>query len=97
QHAHVHMDGGLRLFEVGSIFARTPDNQTVEHTNLALLLDAPTKSKTASAAELQHAVRLMRGVIESAVDAMAGPSADLVIAPGQPHTVAFDPGAFAWV
>jgi phenylalanyl-tRNA synthetase beta chain len=97
QHGHVHVDGGLRLFEVGNIYAQTEDNKTVEHTNLALLLDAPTKGKSGTTAELQHAIRLMRGVVESLLHDMQGPRADLAIKPGPPHTSAFDPAAFAWV
>ena len=74
QHGQVHIEGGLRLFETASAYAQAADSKTIENKNLALLLDAPTKGKSATTAEIQHAIRLMRGVVEAVVGAMAGPN-----------------------
>jgi len=94
QHAHVTVPGGVRLFEVGDIFAQH-QGQTIENANLALLIDAPAKGKTPTTAELQHAVRSLRGVIETLVHALAGAKATLEFRPAAPMREGFDPGAFA--
>jgi phenylalanyl-tRNA synthetase beta chain len=60
----------VRLFEVASVFAETESGRTVENRNVALLMDA---------AEEQAAVRALRGVIETLVAELAGPSARVVV------------------
>lgn len=93
QHAGVGRDGGVRLFEIANAFALRGD-ESVEHANLALLLDAPAKGKSASHADLQSALRLMRGAIDAAAGDDAG---ELTVLPSPPHCDAFDPGAYARV
>jgi phenylalanyl-tRNA synthetase beta chain len=97
QHAQNHVEGGLRLFEAASVYAQTEGNKSIENLNLGLLLDLQTKGKSAANAELQHAIRLLRGSIESAVASVAGPGAALTFTPAQPHAAAFDQAAFAQV
>jgi phenylalanyl-tRNA synthetase beta chain len=96
QHAQVRVSGGVRLFEVADVFAQQ-QGKTAEHTNLALLMDAPIKGKSASVAELQHAVRSLRGTIESLVQMLAGARAKLEFNPAAPHASAFEAGAFAQI
>jgi phenylalanyl-tRNA synthetase beta chain len=97
QHAQNHVEGGLRLFETAAVYAQSQGNKSVENLNLALLLDVVTKGKSATTAELQHAIRLLRGSIESAVSSVAGPTAALAFTPAPPHAPAFDPNAFAHI
>ncbi len=96
QHAQVQPPGGVRMFEVADVFAQR-DRSTVEHTNVGLIMDAAVKGKAAAPAELQHAVRCLRGVIESIAAALGGASAALTIEPAVPHAPAFTPGAYAQV
>jgi phenylalanyl-tRNA synthetase beta chain len=96
QHAQVRMPGGVRLFEVADVFAQQ-GGKTVENANLALLIDAPARGKAASTAELQHAVRTLRGTIETLARTLAGSTAALEITPAAPHAPAFDPRAFATI
>jgi phenylalanyl-tRNA synthetase beta chain len=106
QHAQSAPPGEVRLFEVAASFAQhaNPDPKsppiTIEHTNVALLMDVLVKGKSASIGELQTGVRALRGVIESLVRNLAGtgPGApELVIQPTTPHAPAFDPRAYATV
>jgi len=76
----------VRLFEASAVFAETDTGRSVEHRNLALLIDAPGRSTE----ELGRAVRLMRGVIETLVRAAAGPDADLRFDPSEPPMPALD-------
>jgi len=96
QHGLVRAGGGIRLFEVAAVFAQHGD-RTLEHLNVGLLLDVPVSGRSASATELQHGVRLMRGAIEQLVLAMAGPHAGLVVTPSRPYAPAFDDRVFARV
>ncbi|HYE60977.1 MAG TPA: phenylalanine--tRNA ligase subunit beta [Phycisphaerales bacterium] len=107
QHAQVRVPGGVRLFEVASIFGQSKaedtgretgatQGRTIETTTLALLADVAVKGKTASTGELQHGVRSLRGVIESLVTALAGTKATLEFAPiSAPYAPAFEPSSFA--
>ena len=88
QDAGVAPDGGARLFETASVFAETDDGQTVENRNLALFIDA---------ADEQRGWREMRGVIEAAVHALAGPAAKVHVEPAPSAFAACRDDAFAGV
>lgn len=85
QDAKVDVPGGVRLYEVASVFAEErPDPAqkgvqpaTIEHRNLALLADLPERDPasgaTLKAAERrQLGLRLMRAVIDALTDECAG-------------------------
>jgi len=78
-------DGGVRLFELSAVFAQTGGKE-VERRNLALVADACFPQGAKGAEQRQNAVRLVRGVIESAAKAMGGAHAS-------PPTVEFEPMA----
>ena len=69
------VDGGIRLFETASVFAEVDDGekfgrQTIEHRNLALVMDAPAQGKKNE--QLQAAIRMVRGAVESVAGAVGG-------------------------
>jgi len=110
---------GLRLFETASTFADpAPGGQpaashvgaaapSAELRTLALALDIPGvhKGKQASVDQRQHAIRILRGTLESAAHALGGAAATVEIAPraagapgpGAGPPPAFDPSASARV
>src|SRR5690606_4750583 len=71
---------------VASVFAETEQGKTVEHRNVALLMDAPDE---------QGGVRAMRGVIETLLAELHGPAARLVVEPAPPTFPALREGACA--
>ncbi|GJQ28940.1 MAG: phenylalanine--tRNA ligase beta subunit [Phycisphaerae bacterium] len=91
-HAMVHSDGGVRLFEIASVFGEQ-GSATVEHQNVGLLLDVPVAGKAATRDEVQHGVRLMRGAIEALTGRLSARA--LAVEQAPPHAPAFDPGAYA--
>ena len=103
QDGRVHVEGGVRLFEVASIFGQRADVKpgegpgTVERRHLALLMDVPTKSAKVTFEDKQAGVRAMRGVIEAIVRVAAGRSAALVFTPTDMPWSAFEKGVFAGV
>lgn len=105
QNAQARVEGGVRLFEVASVFAQrragtSGSSESVETTNIGLLLDVPAGTKAggkATIAELQAGVRCLRGVIEAIVGATHGARAELVIEPAAPHCAGFEAGAYAIV
>ncbi|MGH7132402.1 MAG: phenylalanine--tRNA ligase subunit beta [Phycisphaerales bacterium] len=103
QAARVSVDGGVRLYEFASVYAEmTPAKKgeqgaTVEHRNLGLLADVVAGPGMKAAEARQHAVRLMRGVIDQLVRATVGVghSARLTVEPGKVPFAALDPAASA--
>lgn len=97
QDARIRHDGGVRLFELAATYAQQAGTATTaERRTLALLLDvAPTGGKEID--RRQHAARLVRGAVEAAVEAMAGPGAALTVEPCPPPQPAWDAGACAAV
>ena len=95
--------GSVRLFELSSVFSETAPGRHEERRVLALLADGPARDPetgSTKAFDRQRAgVRLMRGVIERVVEALAGPAArsGLRVDPVEPTSAAFDPGAAARV
>ncbi len=66
QDAGVRLEGGIRLFEIASVYAEGEGGETVENVNIALVMDAE---------EEQEGVRRLRGAVEALATAMAGPEA----------------------
>lgn len=97
QDALVQPAGGVRLFEMASVFAEIDDGvkhgrQTIEHRNVAILIDAGTKVD-----EQQHAIRLLRSAFDALVRALAGPEHTLSVKEMDPIMPAMDGGSFASV
>lgn len=97
----VKQPGGVRLFEIASVFSQASSGQAVgqgvETATLAAALEVTTKGKSATLAELQTGIRLMRGTIESLLRALGGAGAKIIVTPAAPHCAAFDATAFARV
>src|SRR6185295_2405693 len=77
QNGHVTTPGGLRLFETASTYADDADAlkspkgipaPAVERRTLALVMDVPNvnKGKPGTLEDRQHALRILRGALESA-------------------------------
>lgn len=101
QAARVAVDGGIRLYELASVYGEQPaagkgePGATVQHRNVALLADVVAAPGMKSAEARQHAVRLMRGVVDQLVRATVGVDAKLTIEPGRVPFAALDPAASA--
>jgi phenylalanyl-tRNA synthetase beta chain len=93
QDGAVNVPGGVRLFEVASTFAQRPvqtsaptglavpvRGEVIQQRTLTILMDIPgaTPGKR-SFDDLQSGLRNLRGVIESAIRAMAGASATITV------------------
>ncbi len=96
--------GGVRLFEISSVFAQTPSadksdrGQEKETVNVALLADCCFPAGAKSLEQKQSAIRMLRGAIESAARAMGGEAVRIDIVPATtPPSSAWDPAAFAEV
>lgn len=99
QDAKVDVPGGVRLYEIASVFAeerpepspsapKGAQPATIEHRHLALLADLPERDPATGATlksleRRQLGLRLMRGVIDALVDELAGPGR-IAVAPLNP-------------
>lgn len=94
-------EGGIRLFETAATFAERdePGRRNVERRRLALLMDVPgvAPGKAGGIEERQQGVRLIRGVVEAAVRAMAGAAATLGVEPGAEAAPGYEPEAWGEV
>lgn len=99
QNGQVEQPGGVRLWEISSVFAEEDKDgrHGIEHRKLAMLMDVPGVGRKRSAEDRQAAVRLMRGTIEAAVRALAGVETQAQVTPAKPRLAGFDPGAYAEV
>ena len=86
QDGNVQREGGIRLFEVASVYAQTPDKETIENQNIALLMDAP---------DVQVGVRTLLGAIARLVRSMGGLHTSVAVSASEPHCEAFRSDAFA--
>lgn len=96
--------GGLRLFELSAVFAEVPSDKKgergkqVETFNLALLADCCFPAGAKAIEQKQHAIRMVRGAIETIARAVGGEATRVGITP---HTdapiAAYDPSGFAEV
>ncbi|MBX3390942.1 MAG: phenylalanine--tRNA ligase subunit beta [Phycisphaeraceae bacterium] len=91
--------GGIRLYEIASVFARDAKGAQVEHRSLGLLMDVAVAGKSVTLNETQDGVRALRGVIETIVSSLGGAKAlaQLTIEATEPVSAAFGAGAFALV
>ncbi len=95
RNARVEVQGGIRLFETGSVFAQQPGGASVENVNVAMLVDCPFAGKTAGVSDIQQGLRTMKGAIGSLVRALAGPAANLEFVPGESHSGAIGSEGYA--
>jgi phenylalanyl-tRNA synthetase beta chain len=95
RNARVEVQGGIRLFETGSVFAQQPGGASVENVNVAMLVDCPFAGKTAGVSDIQQGLRTMKGAIGSLVRALAGPAANLEFVPGESHCAAIGSEGYA--
>ncbi|MCH7791109.1 MAG: phenylalanine--tRNA ligase subunit beta [Planctomycetes bacterium] len=99
QDARVSVPGGVRLFETAAVFAQTEPGRSREQQMLTMLMDVPGvgAGKRATPGDVQHAVRLLRGAIESLVRGLAGPDTRLAFAVAAPTRACWDQHVFAAV
>ncbi len=97
QDAQSSPPGGVRLFETSSVFAQTSKNETRERRTLSLLMDVPGEGTKRNHAQRQHAIRVMRGAIESIARAALAPEHTLSVTPCAPDRSAWDTNAHAEV
>lgn len=102
QDARNTRSGGIRLFETASTFAQGSDagddgQGTIERRRLALLVDIPGEGRKRSLDDRQKGIRLIRGAVEAAAQALGGPDAPLEFAPATPTSGAWNPEAYAEV
>lgn len=90
---------GVRLFELAAVFAQraspASSPESIERSNLGLLVDVPVTGKNPTPADRQAGVRAMRGTIDAVVRVCRGADAPLRVEPAPPHAPAFDPNAYA--
>ena len=92
QDAQVSPEGGVRLFEIASVFADedAPGRATRETRNLALCVDAGTKHD-----DRQRGLRTLRGAIDAIVQRLTGEEAALETEPVPAGLApAYDAGEF---
>ncbi len=95
QNARVSAAGGVRLFEVSSVFAGMKGGGHAERQNLTLLADCIGLEPGAKgAAVAQGGVRIVRGAIESLVTALHGAEARVRVEPAPDVPMkGYDPAA----
>lgn len=69
QDGQVERAGGVRLFEVASVFAEPSKGTHVERRVLALLMDVAGSARKRTSEDVQRAIRVLRGTIELVVSA----------------------------
>ncbi|NUQ69058.1 MAG: hypothetical protein HUU18_12390, partial [Phycisphaerales bacterium] len=97
RHAQVRVEGGVRFFEVASVFRGTGAGTHQEVRRLALLADIPGEGSRRTLEDRQQGVRLVRGAIEGVVRALGGAKAIMRVQPGDPCCPAYANGAFGRV
>lgn len=96
QSARTTTPGGIRMYEHAQCFAQTEGSrETQEHRSLALLIDVPFEGKKPKHDDLQHAVRVMRGSIDTIVQSVFGPNATTSVEPAKPEHGGYDSDAYA--
>ncbi len=98
QDARASMPGGVRLFEIASCFAqKAGTHNTIERRQLAMLADVPYEGKKAKHEDIQNAVRVMRGSIESMVALTFGGDVPVIITPTKPAHQGYSDAAHATI
>lgn len=96
QSARATTPGGIRLFEHAQCFAqKAGTRETREHRSLALLIDVPFEGRKPTHEDTQHALRIMRGGIDTVAKAVFGPTARTIAQPGSPEHKGYAPDAYA--
>ncbi len=98
QDGQVEQAGGVRLFEVASVFAEVGKGSHVERRNLALVMDVTGTGKKRTVEDVQRAMRVLRGTIEQVVSSAGLGAAGVGVAPVAAGTgvhAACEPGASA--
>jgi phenylalanyl-tRNA synthetase beta chain len=96
QSARTTTPGGVRLYEVAQCFAQKAGTlQTDEYRMLAMLLDVTFSGKSAKHDDLQSALRIMRGSIDTIAKSVFGPTARTIVQPAKPEHKGFDADAYA--
>lgn len=96
QSARVSTPGGVRLYEVAQTFAqKAGTRQTDEYRTLAMLIDVPFEGKKPKHDEVQSALRVMRGSIDTIARSVFGPRARTIIEPCAPEHRGFETDAYA--
>lgn len=94
QDGQVSVPGGVRLYEIAAVFGENALG-SVEHRNLAVLLDVEYTGKKPTAEERQAGVRAVRAVVEAVVASMTGSAGDAAVAKAAPHCKALDAEGYA--
>jgi phenylalanyl-tRNA synthetase beta chain len=82
-------EGGVRLYEIASVFAQRPSQtkgergREVEAVRLAMIADACFPAGAKAIEQKQAGVRLVRGVLESLASALSGAAGRLTLQPGR--------------
>lgn len=98
QNAGADVPGGIRLFEIASVFAQKPGTRdTLEHTQLALLVDALGAGRKRAHEDVQMAARALRGAVEAVARVCFGSATSVRVVPATPDRPAWDPDAHARV
>ena len=85
QSARASTPGGIRLYEAAESFAqKAGTRETIEHRSLALLCDVPFEGKKPKHDDLQHALRVMRGSIDTIAKSVFGPTVRTIVEPAKP-------------
>lgn len=96
QSARTTTPGGVRLYEVAQTFAqKAGTRQTDEFRALAMLVDVEYSGKKARHEDLQKALRIMRGSIDTIAKSVFGPSARTVVQPAKPEHAGYAADAYA--
>lgn len=98
QSARTSAPGGIRLYEHAECFAqKVGTRDTLEHRSLAMLIDVPFEGKKPKHEDTQHALRVMRGSIDTIVRSVFGPMARTTITPAKPDHRGYDANAYATI
>lgn len=98
QSARAGVAGGIRLYEVAQRFAqKAGTTESRESRTLALLSDVVYQGKKPKHEDMQHAIRVMRGTIDSVVTSAFGGEARTIIEPCSPPHKGFADGQYARV
>jgi len=98
QDARAAMPGGVRLFEIASCFAqKSGTRDSIERRQLAMLADVTFAGKSAKHEDIQHAVRVMRGSIESMLALTFGGDVPITLTPTPPVHSGYDQAAHATI
>ena len=98
QSARAKLPGGIRLYEVAQRFAQDAGTtNSSEQRTIAMLMDVDFTGKKPKHEDIQAAIRMMRGSIDTIVATTFGTNATTIITPTKPEHQGFDADAHATV